>query len=263
MIDRDVILDLLPLYRAGLGSAGTRRLVEAWLEEHPELGEEPAPARRRAASGARHSIARGESRAGGAGRTAWRSRSPSCAWRSTYAADRAAHSRCGCSRSRRLPISHRLPLEPRSPGSSIGGSRAVANAQRLARGHASFRHGQRGRFQADRPLLPGRGGESAYGAIPISGSAARSSRRLGSPNEETGMVSLQPEQQALAMEAEPKAFRPAAGAWGRGGSTLVTLERGFGRMAGASAGLGLGEAGAGETEDWRAGMTEVWMTRFG
>ena len=37
------------------------------------------------------------------------------------------------------------------------------------------------------------------------------------------MVSLHPEQQELAMEAESAAFRPASGAWGRGGSTLVTL----------------------------------------
>jgi hypothetical protein len=41
----------------------------------------------------------------------------------------------------------------------------------------------------------------------------------------TGMVALHPEQQELAMEAEPEAFRPAAGAWGRGGSTLVTLSK--------------------------------------
>ena len=46
---------------------------------------------------------------------------------------------------------------------------------------------------------------------------------LGSPNEESGMVSLLPEQQELAIEAEPAAFRPVAGAWGRGGSTLVDL----------------------------------------
>jgi hypothetical protein len=46
---------------------------------------------------------------------------------------------------------------------------------------------------------------------------------LGSPNGESGMVSLLPEQQELAIEAEPAAFRPAAGAWGRGGSTLVNL----------------------------------------
>jgi len=36
-------------------------------------------------------------------------------------------------------------------------------------------------------------------------------------------VLLLPEQQELAMEAEPNAFSPAAGAWGRGGSTVVSL----------------------------------------
>lgn len=46
---------------------------------------------------------------------------------------------------------------------------------------------------------------------------------LGSPNAEWGMVSLMPEQQELGREAEPGAFKPAAGAWGRGGSTLVKL----------------------------------------
>lgn len=46
---------------------------------------------------------------------------------------------------------------------------------------------------------------------------------LHGPESDTGMVSLAPEQQELAMDAEPDAFRPAAGAWGRGGSTLVTL----------------------------------------
>jgi hypothetical protein len=47
---------------------------------------------------------------------------------------------------------------------------------------------------------------------------------LGSPDDEWGMVGLLPEQQELAMEAEPDAFKPAAGAWGRGGSTLVRLD---------------------------------------
>ena len=41
----------------------------------------------------------------------------------------------------------------------------------------------------------------------------------------TGMVALHPEQQELAMDAEPEAFKAAAGAWGRGGSTLVTLSK--------------------------------------
>lgn len=39
MIERDVILDLLPLYRAGLGSPATRALVETYLRDHPELPE--------------------------------------------------------------------------------------------------------------------------------------------------------------------------------------------------------------------------------
>jgi hypothetical protein len=34
-IDREIILDLMPLYRAGLASGPSRRLVEAWLAEHP------------------------------------------------------------------------------------------------------------------------------------------------------------------------------------------------------------------------------------
>jgi hypothetical protein len=34
-IDREIILDLLPLYRSGLASAPSRRLVETWLAEHP------------------------------------------------------------------------------------------------------------------------------------------------------------------------------------------------------------------------------------
>ena len=48
---------------------------------------------------------------------------------------------------------------------------------------------------------------------------------LGSPDAGHGMVALLPEHQELAMAAEPDAFSPAAGAWGRGGSTLVELDR--------------------------------------
>ncbi len=33
-IDSEIIKDLLPLYRSGLASAPTRKLVEAWLAEH-------------------------------------------------------------------------------------------------------------------------------------------------------------------------------------------------------------------------------------
>lgn len=48
---------------------------------------------------------------------------------------------------------------------------------------------------------------------------------LGAHGAGGGMVALLPEQQELAMAAEPEAFKPAAGAWGRGGSTLVTLSK--------------------------------------
>jgi hypothetical protein len=40
-----------------------------------------------------------------------------------------------------------------------------------------------------------------------------------------GMVGLTPEQQQEFMTASPDAFVPAAGAWGRGGSTMVELAR--------------------------------------
>jgi hypothetical protein len=42
-------------------------------------------------------------------------------------------------------------------------------------------------------------------------------------DEKTGMVSLTPEQQERFMREHPATFTPAAGAWGRGGSTLVPL----------------------------------------
>jgi hypothetical protein len=47
---------------------------------------------------------------------------------------------------------------------------------------------------------------------------------LGSPDEAWGMASLMPEQQEDFITLAPEAFKPAAGAWGRGGSTLIRLE---------------------------------------
>jgi hypothetical protein len=47
---------------------------------------------------------------------------------------------------------------------------------------------------------------------------------LGSPDEAWGMVSLMPEQQEDIMALAPEAFKPAVGAWGRSGSTLVRLD---------------------------------------
>jgi hypothetical protein len=46
---------------------------------------------------------------------------------------------------------------------------------------------------------------------------------LGSPTDDYGMASLLPEQQADFVLLAPEAFQPAAGAWGRSGSTLVRL----------------------------------------
>jgi hypothetical protein len=47
---------------------------------------------------------------------------------------------------------------------------------------------------------------------------------LGAPDTEWGMVALTPEEQQNYLDAEPEAFTPAAGAWGRGGSTMVRLK---------------------------------------
>jgi len=46
---------------------------------------------------------------------------------------------------------------------------------------------------------------------------------LGSPDDQWGMTSLMPEQQEDFIIIAPEAFQPAAGAWGRSGSTLVRL----------------------------------------
>jgi hypothetical protein len=46
---------------------------------------------------------------------------------------------------------------------------------------------------------------------------------LGVPDAAWGMVKLTPEQQEILIAAEPAAFKPAAGAWGRRGSTHVRL----------------------------------------
>jgi hypothetical protein len=46
---------------------------------------------------------------------------------------------------------------------------------------------------------------------------------LDAPGKGWGMVKLWPDQQAELLEADPKAFKPAAGAWGVRGATLVCL----------------------------------------
>jgi hypothetical protein len=46
---------------------------------------------------------------------------------------------------------------------------------------------------------------------------------LGYPDRGSGMVKVTPIEQRMFVEAEPKAFSPCAGAWGRKGSTSVQL----------------------------------------
>lgn len=46
---------------------------------------------------------------------------------------------------------------------------------------------------------------------------------LGYPDEDWAMVKLPPEQQNNFVTAEPSVYTPAAGAWGRQGSTCVRL----------------------------------------
>src|SRR4051812_31093592 len=45
-----------------------------------------------------------------------------------------------------------------------------------------------------------------------------------SPNPELGMVKLSPEEQQNYLDAAPGVFEPAAGAWGKGGATMVRLK---------------------------------------
>jgi hypothetical protein len=48
---------------------------------------------------------------------------------------------------------------------------------------------------------------------------------LGYPRAGFAMAKLAPEQQAMLVAAEPDIFAPAAGAWGRGGATVIDLAR--------------------------------------
>ncbi len=45
------------------------------------------------------------------------------------------------------------------------------------------------------------------------------------PDEKWGMVKLTLQEQASCISAEPDVFQPASGAWGRAGSTIITLRK--------------------------------------
>ena len=51
-------------------------------------------------------------------------------------------------------------------------------------------------------------------------------------DETRGMAALTPEQQAERMVRAPETFVPAAGAWGRGGSTMIVLKGADAEMVG-------------------------------
>ena len=53
--------------------------------------------------------------------------------------------------------------------------------------------------------------------------AGRIFATLGYPDERHGALMLSPEDQSLLVRAHPLAFRPAPGAWGQAGTTLVLL----------------------------------------
>ena len=65
--------------------------------------------------------------------------------------------------------------------------------------------------------------ESAHGGHPDFRVANKVFASLGVPDKAWGMVKLTPEQQDILVDAEPGAFKPAAGAWGRRGYTHVRL----------------------------------------
>jgi hypothetical protein len=65
--------------------------------------------------------------------------------------------------------------------------------------------------------------EGAHGGHPDFRVASKVFASLGVPDAAWGMVKLTPEQQEMLMGAEPDAFSPSAGAWGRRGYTRVRL----------------------------------------
>ena len=65
--------------------------------------------------------------------------------------------------------------------------------------------------------------EAAHMGHPDFRVAGRIFATLGHPRSGWGMVKLTPEQQELFVRAQPVAFTPVKGGWGRGGATNVKL----------------------------------------
>ena len=67
--------------------------------------------------------------------------------------------------------------------------------------------------------------ESAHMGHPDFRVGGRIFATLGYPDEKHGVLGLPPEEQRKLVEARPDVFEPAAGAWGRRGSTQVLLAK--------------------------------------
>ena len=66
--------------------------------------------------------------------------------------------------------------------------------------------------------------ERAHGGHPDFRVGGKIFATLGSPDMDWGMVRLTRDQQDVLLAAEPEMFKPASGAWGQQGCTLVRLE---------------------------------------
>ena len=64
---------------------------------------------------------------------------------------------------------------------------------------------------------------------------ARDLRQPGHPDERWAMVKLTPEQQEAFVAADPVAFAPVKGGWGKGGATQRAPAQGQGRQRSAAA----------------------------
>jgi hypothetical protein len=65
--------------------------------------------------------------------------------------------------------------------------------------------------------------ERAHGGHPDFRVKGKIFATLGYPDERYGTLVLSPQDQSILVHSHPKAFKPAAGAWGRMGSTSVLL----------------------------------------
>jgi hypothetical protein len=66
-------------------------------------------------------------------------------------------------------------------------------------------------------------------------------------DESRGMASLTPEEQADLIARAPEVFVPAAGAWGRGGSTMIVLAKADAEIVGEALTLAWRRISAGPT----------------